>query len=73
MAPTAETIASNEYPISRDLYIYVNVARAGENPTLEAFVDYYLSDAGIAAVEEAGYIPLTPEALEETRAAWADR
>jgi phosphate transport system substrate-binding protein len=73
VAPTAETIASNEYPISRDLYIYVNAARAAENEMLAAFVDYYLSDAGLAAVEEAGYVSLNPEALEETRAAWADR
>ena len=30
--PTPETIASNEYPISRDLFIYVNKAKAEENP-----------------------------------------
>ena len=70
VAPTAETIASNEYPISRDLFIYVNTDKAAENAAVSAFVDYYLSDEGIAAVEEAGYVPLTPEALEETRAAW---
>ena len=73
VAPTAETIASNEYPVSRDLFIYVNTDNAAENATLVEFVDYYLSDEGIAAVEEAGYIPLTPEALEETRAAWDGR
>lgn len=73
VAPTAETIASNEYPISRDLFIYVNTDRATENTTLVEFVDYYLSDEGIAAVEEAGYVPLTTESLEESRAAWEAR
>ena len=73
VAPTAETIASNAYPISRDLFIYVNAERADEDPTLAAFVDYYLSDDGIAAVEEAGYVALTAEALEETRSAWEER
>jgi phosphate transport system substrate-binding protein len=73
VAPTAETIASNEYPISRDLFIYVNTDHAADNPTLVEFVDYYLSDEGIAAVEEAGYVPLTAEALDETRAAWDGR
>ena len=73
IAPTAETIASNEYPISRDLFIYVNTDRAADNDTLVEFVDYYLSDEGIAAVEEAGYVPLTAEALDETRAAWEGR
>ena len=73
VAPTAETIASNEYPISRDLFIYVNTDKAAENETLVSFVDYYLSDEGTTAVEEAGYVPLTPDALEETRAAWDGR
>ena len=50
VAPTAETIASGEYPISRPLFIYVNTGRAAESPALAAFVDSYLSDAGIAAV-----------------------
>lgn len=73
VAPTPETIASNEYPISRDLYIYVNVDNAAANPALAAFVDYYLSDAGIAAVTEADYVALDAAALEETRAAWEGR
>ena len=73
VAPTAETIASNEYPISRDLFIYVNTARADANPAVVDFVDYYLSDAGLAAVEEAGYVSLAADAIEETRAAWEGR
>lgn len=73
VAPTAETIASNDYPISRDLFIYVNTDKAAENAALAEFVDYYLSDDGIAAVEEAGYVALTADALEETRAAWDGR
>ena len=73
VAPTAETIASNEYPISRDLFIYVNTARAEANPAVVDFVDYYLSDAGLAAVEEAGYVSLAADAIEETRGAWDGR
>jgi phosphate transport system substrate-binding protein len=68
--PTAETIASTEYPISRNLYIYVNAAAIDENPAVGAYVDYYLSDAGISAVDEVGYVALTPEDLEATRAVW---
>jgi phosphate transport system substrate-binding protein len=70
MAPTAETIADTSYPISRNLYIYVNAALVEENPALEGYVDYYLSDAGIAAVDEVGYVSLTAEDLEATRAVW---
>ncbi len=73
VAPTAETISSNEYPISRDLFIYVNTDAAAENESVSAFVDYFLSDEGMAAVDEAGYVSLTAELLDETRAAWEGR
>jgi phosphate transport system substrate-binding protein len=73
VAPTPETIASGEYPMSRPLFIYVNTDEAAERPELEAFVDYYLSDEGIVAVTEAQYVALEPDALEETRAAWEGR
>lgn len=73
VAPTPETIASNEYPISRDLYIYVNADNAAANEALAAFVDYYLADDGIGAVTEADYVALDSAALEETRAAWEGR
>ena len=72
-AVSTESIADGSYPISRPLFIYVNNAKADENPALAPFVDYYLSDEGIAAVEEAGYVSLTAEALDETRAAWDGR
>jgi phosphate transport system substrate-binding protein len=68
--PTLDTIASNEYPIARDLFIYVNAAKANENDALKAFIDFYLSDEGIASVSEVGYVELTPESLQETRGVW---
>ena len=56
VAPTPETIASGDYPMSRPLFIYVNAEEAAARPELAAFVDYYLSDEGIAAVTEADYV-----------------
>jgi phosphate transport system substrate-binding protein len=70
VAPTPETIASNEYPMSRPLFIYVNTDKEAANPAITAFVDYYLSDAGIAAVTEADYIALGADELAATRATW---
>ena len=68
VAPTAETIASGEYPLSRNLYIYVNNAKAAENPAVVGYVDYYLADGTISSVlETVPYVNLTPEALAETR------
>ncbi len=51
----------------------MNTERAATNPAVAGFVDFYLSDAGIALVEEAGYVSLTADALEETRATWEGR
>lgn len=71
--PTPETIASFEYPISRPLYIYVNQQKLQENPALEAFVDFYLSDDGITSAEEVGYVPLDESELEATRQVWESK
>lgn len=71
VAPTPETIASFDYPLSRPLFIYVSINQLAENRALGSFVDYYLSDEGIAAVSDAGYVQLPAADLEETRAVWS--
>ncbi len=70
VAATAETIASNEYPISRNLFIYVNNNRAAESEALTEFVDFYVTEGLDVAVAEVGYVPLADDAKEEVRAAW---
>jgi len=70
VAPSAETIASFEYPLSRPLFIYVNTTDLGSRADLVAFVDFYLSDEGLAFVSDAGYVQLPAEDIETTRAAW---
>lgn len=71
--PSAETIADGTYPLSRSLYIYVNAAAAEDNPAVAGFVDYYLSDEGIASVAEVGYVDLPADQLDATRATWEAR
>ena len=75
--PTPETIASGEFPIARNLFIYVNAAKADENPALAAFVDYYVGEAVTTLVGpdegQVPYVPLNEAVLEATQAAWADR
>ena len=62
-------IADNSYPISRDLYIYVNKAKAAANPAVTAYVDYYLADGTIStALETVPYVNLAPEALADAGA-----
>jgi phosphate transport system substrate-binding protein len=72
-AADAETISAAEYPISRFLYIYPNVAHADANPALQAFVDFFLSDDGLAFVSEAGYVQLHEDDLAASREAWDGR
>ncbi|MGH2753768.1 MAG: phosphate ABC transporter substrate-binding protein PstS family protein [Actinomycetota bacterium] len=71
--PTFETISEGEYPIARDLYIYVNAAKAEQKPALADYVDFYLSDDGLTTVSEVGYVDLPQDAIEETRSVWAER
>ncbi len=73
VAPTAATIVDGSYPLARTLYIYVNTDEAATNPALAAFVDFYLSDGGIANVEAADYVALDAARLATTRAAWESR
>jgi len=68
--PSAEAIADGTYPLSRSLYIYVNAASAEDNPAVAGYVDYYLSDEGIASVAEVGYVDLPADQLDATRATW---
>ena len=73
VAPTPETIGSGDFPISHPLYIYVNRAKAESNQQLADFVDFYLSDDGLAQVPEVGYVALPDDEISETRQAWTDR
>ncbi len=71
--PNTDTIASGDYPVSRPLFIYVNAESAESNSALAPFIDFYLSDDGIGAVTEAGYVDIPGEDLDATRAAWEAR
>jgi phosphate transport system substrate-binding protein len=72
VAPTAETIADESYPVSRPLFIYVSTEAAESNPAVVPYVDFYLGE-GIDQVEEVGYIPLPGDLFDETTSAWEDR
>jgi len=72
VAPTAQTIADGSYPLARSLYIYVNKAKAAENPAVTGYVDYYLAEGTISKVlEVVPYVNLPASELDATRSAWA--
>jgi phosphate transport system substrate-binding protein len=71
VAPTPETIADGSYGFARPLFIYVNNAKAADNPAVAAFVDLYMSDAGFESVTEAGYVQLPEDRWAAAQEAWA--
>lgn len=73
VAPNDETVADGSYPISRPLFIYPSLQAVDQNPAVAPFVDFYLSDEGIAAVNEVGYVTLPDDQLAATRSAWEGR
>ena len=44
IAPSTETIASGEYPVSRPLYFYVKNAHLGVVPGLQEYIEFFVSD-----------------------------
>jgi phosphate transport system substrate-binding protein len=70
--PSEATVADGSYAISRPLFIYAALSRLETNPAITGYVDYYLSDEGIAKAAEVGYVPLPADELEATRATWAE-
>ena len=71
VAPSTASVVDGTYPLSRSLYLYVNNGKLAGNETLKTFVDYYLSEDGIAKVAKVGYVSLDDAALATTRSTWA--
>lgn len=53
--PSPETIAKNQYPITRYLYLYMRNRPAGET---KKYVDWILSPEGQKIITEVGYFPV---------------
>lgn len=70
VTPSDSSIADGSYPLARALYIYVNTDKAATNAALSDFVNFYLSDEGLASVAAAGYVDLPADEIQATRDAW---
>jgi phosphate transport system substrate-binding protein len=58
MLPSATTVATEDYPLSRRLYFY---SSPSADEDARRFVDFALSDSGQAVVARAGFVDLRPE------------
>jgi phosphate transport system substrate-binding protein len=70
VAPSAKTVRDGSYPLARDLYIYVNNAKAGSNAAVKSFVDFYMSKAGNTSVKESDYIQLSKADWNQSVNTW---
>jgi len=55
VSPSAESVKSGKYPLSRDLFMYTRGKPSGE---AQAFIDFCLSAEGQAIVTQVGYYPV---------------
>lgn len=69
--PSPETVEDGSYrPLSRPLFIYVNPDKL--NDTVEAFVEFYVENAGELA-SDVGYVSMPDEAYELVHQRFRDR
>ena len=53
--PTVETIRSGDYPITGDVYA---ITAGSDNPHIDTFIDWILSEQGQEILEKTGYVPV---------------
>ncbi|MBB6451742.1 phosphate transport system substrate-binding protein [Salirhabdus euzebyi] len=54
--PTKETIRNGEYPIADQFYV---VTAGTDNPNVDRFIEWILSEQGQSLVEKTGYVPVS--------------
>ena len=72
--PSAETIRSGEYLLSRPLFIYVSTKALEDEPVVQEFVDFYVAEENLPRlVEAAKYVTLPDSLAAELRTQYEDR
>lgn len=69
-APTFESIANGEYPVSRPLYFYVKKAHMGVIPGIKEYLSEFTNDKAVGPdgyLAEKGLIPLGDSERQEVR------
>lgn len=57
IAPTRDTILSEQYPITEQIYA---VTAGTQNPNIQPLIDWILSSEGQEIIEKTGYVPILP-------------
>ena len=72
--PTADSIRSGDYLLSRPLFIYVSTKALKNNDAVEPFLNFYVSEQNLnRLVEAAKYVTLPSSLAQESRTQYEDR
>lgn len=69
IVPSEDNIKSGEYPLSRPLFIYVNLASLKEEP-VQRFTQFYLDKIN-SVIKDVGYFEIKPEESKQQKEALA--
>ncbi len=69
VAPTAENVDNNSYPLARPLFIYSDAKIMQEKPQVASFIAFFLTFVNEEVVD-VGYFPASTEALTAAQEAW---
>ena len=69
VAPTEQTAESNEYKLSRPLFIYSDANLMKEKPQVASFIKFYLENVN-NEIDSVGYFPASQAALDEALQTW---
>lgn len=69
VTPTQETVDSNEYLLSRPLFVYSDASIMQEKPQVAAFIYFFLTEVN-NEIDDVGYFPANPTVLGEAMSAW---
>ena len=67
--PTQETVDSNEYPLSRPLFIYSDASILQEKPQVAAFIHFFLTEVN-NEIGDVGYFPANDAVLSDAMSSW---
>ena len=69
VAPNAQTVDANKYPLARPLFLYTTAKIMKDKPQVAAFINYYLTFVN-DEIRKVGYFQASPEVLKASRTVW---
>jgi phosphate transport system substrate-binding protein len=71
VTPTNETVDSNEYPLSRPLFLYSDATILQDKPQAAAFIYFFLNNVN-DEIADVGYFPANDAVLSTAMDAWKE-